>query len=262
MKMIFKIAKTELQSLFYSPIAWLLLVVFAYQVGMIMSGMLEDIVVRQAMGYESWRVTSIFGQLFGNVQGTLYFYIPLLTMNMISRDLSGGTIKLLQSAPLRNAEIVLGKYLALMIFGLAMIRFFALILLLVELTSCSQYKSKTAEFCQLDKIDSVRCYSHFKNKEVTINDTNVLNKINNCLKRSVLHHDERFVKHPPYYGTITIFSNEDSIIFDVHGNTLKQNDDVYLECSTNIIQIINSIIVKNADNKTNESYEDAMTAGR
>lgn len=42
----------------------------------------------------------------------------------------------------------------------------------------------------------------------------------------------------------------------------KQNDDVYLECSTNIIQIINSIIVKNADNKTNESYEDAMTAGR
>ena len=120
MKMMFKIAKTKLQSLFYSPIAWLLLVVFAYQVGMIMSGMLEDIVVRQAMGYESWRVTSIFGQLFGNVQGTLYFYIPLLTMNMISRDLSGGTIKLLQSAPLRNAEIVLGKYLALMIFGLAM----------------------------------------------------------------------------------------------------------------------------------------------
>ena len=48
------------------------------------------------------------------------FYIPLLTMNMISRDLSGGTIKLLQSAPLRNAEIVLGKYLALMVFGLAM----------------------------------------------------------------------------------------------------------------------------------------------
>ena len=45
MKMMFKIAKTELQSLFYSPIAWLLLVVFAYQVGMIMSGMLEDIVV-------------------------------------------------------------------------------------------------------------------------------------------------------------------------------------------------------------------------
>ena len=68
--MIIKIAKTELQSLFYSPIAWLLLVVFAYQVGMIMSGLLEDIVVRQAMGYGAWRVSSIFGELFGNIQGT------------------------------------------------------------------------------------------------------------------------------------------------------------------------------------------------
>ena len=72
--MIFKIAKTELQSLFYSPIAWLLLVVFAYQVRMIMSGMLEDIVVRQAMGYESWRVTTIFGELFGNVQEPCILY--------------------------------------------------------------------------------------------------------------------------------------------------------------------------------------------
>ena len=60
MKMMFKIAKTKLQSLFYSPIAWLLLVVFAYQVGMIMSGMLEDIVVRQAMGYESWKITRMY----------------------------------------------------------------------------------------------------------------------------------------------------------------------------------------------------------
>lgn len=134
MKMIIKIAKTELQSLFYSPIAWLLLVVFAYQVGMIMSGLLEDIVVRQAMGYGAWRVSSIFGELFGNIQGTLYFYIPLLTMNMISRDLSGGTIKLLQSAPLRNAEIVLGKYLALMVFGLVMI---GIILLYVIFGVCT-----------------------------------------------------------------------------------------------------------------------------
>ena len=66
MKMIFKIAKTELQSLFYSPIAWLLLVVFAYQVGMIMSGMLEDIVVRQTMGFEGWRVTTIFQECTRN----------------------------------------------------------------------------------------------------------------------------------------------------------------------------------------------------
>lgn len=76
MKMIFKIAKTELQSLFYSPIAWLLLVVFAYQVGMIMSGMLEDIVVRQAMGYESWRVTTILENFSGMYREPCIFIFP------------------------------------------------------------------------------------------------------------------------------------------------------------------------------------------
>ena len=121
MKMVFKIAKMELQSLFFSPVAWLLLVIFAYQVGMTISGLLEDIVVRQAMGYDAWRITSIFGRLFAEMQGYLFYYIPLLTMNMISRDLSGGTIKLLQSAPLRSVQVVVGKYLALMVFGLAMI---------------------------------------------------------------------------------------------------------------------------------------------
>ena len=121
MKMVFKIAKMELQSLFFSPVAWLLLVIFAYQVGMTISDLLEGIVVRQAMGYESWWLTSnIFGDLLGAIQESLYLYIPLLTMNLISRDLSGGTIKLLQSAPLRNIQVVLGKYLSLMAFGAAM----------------------------------------------------------------------------------------------------------------------------------------------
>ena len=64
MKMAFKIAKMELQSLFFSPVAWLLLVVFSYQVGMTISDSLEGIVVRQAMGYEMWRVTgSVFAGL-------------------------------------------------------------------------------------------------------------------------------------------------------------------------------------------------------
>ena len=118
MKMVFKIAKMELQSLFFSPVAWLLLVIFAYQVGMIVSDLLEGIVVRQAMGYGAWWLTlNIFGDLLGAIQESLYLYIPLLTMNLISRDLSGGTIKLLQSAPLRNIQVVLGKYLSLMVFG-------------------------------------------------------------------------------------------------------------------------------------------------
>lgn len=60
MKMIFKIAKTELQSLFYSPVAWLILVIFTFQVGMIASALFEETVRYQAMGYTGGGKTFLF----------------------------------------------------------------------------------------------------------------------------------------------------------------------------------------------------------
>ena len=44
--------------------------------------------------------------------GSLHFYIPLLTMGLISRELSTGSIKLLYSSPISNAQIVLGRFLS------------------------------------------------------------------------------------------------------------------------------------------------------
>lgn len=125
-----------------------------------------------------------------------------------------------------------------------MVRFLVYLLLLVGLSSCTQSKLKTPEFYQFDKIDSVCCYSHVKNKEITIKDTIVLNTINNCIKRSVLHRNDYLVKFPPFYGTITIFCNGASLKFDVLGNALKQNNDVYLECSTNVSQMLDSLVFK------------------
>ena len=116
--MIGHIAKTELQTLFYSPIAWLVLVIIAIQTGMTFTDNFGSIVESQASGYSN---TGISLRLFGPqgllfmLQNNLYLYIPLLTMGLISRELSSGSIKLLYSAPVNNAQIVLGKYLAMMI---------------------------------------------------------------------------------------------------------------------------------------------------
>lgn len=74
MKMIFKIAKTELQSLFYSPVAWLILVIFTFQVGMIASALFEETVRYQAMGYTGGGKTFLFGKIFTVVQSYLYLY--------------------------------------------------------------------------------------------------------------------------------------------------------------------------------------------
>ena len=124
MKIIYKIAKAELQILFYSPIAWLILILFTFQTSMDFSGLLDGIVRSKAMGYELSGLTSrLFGGwegIFVTVQGSLYLYIPLLTMNLMSREFSSGSIKLLYSSPVTNAQIIIGKYLAMIVYSLVL----------------------------------------------------------------------------------------------------------------------------------------------
>ena len=54
------------------------------------------------------------------IQSTLYLYIPLLTMGLMSREYSSGSIKLLFSSPISSLQIILGKYLSMLIYGLIM----------------------------------------------------------------------------------------------------------------------------------------------
>ena len=103
-KMIYNIARTELQMLFYSPVAWLLLVVFTVQTALAFSGVMENWAVNKEMGYGLGNLTYVtfaypWGGIFPAIQGYLYFYIPLLTMGIVSRELSSGSIKLLYSSP-------------------------------------------------------------------------------------------------------------------------------------------------------------------
>ncbi|MEY8593067.1 Gldg family protein [Butyricimonas hominis] len=124
MKTIYKIARTELQTLFYSPVAWLILVIFTFQASMAFTDMLGGYVRSQSLGYRLWSVTEgAFGGmrgLFTQMQQYLYLYIPLLTMGLMSRELSSGSIKLLYSSPVTNTQIILGKYLSMMIYGLVL----------------------------------------------------------------------------------------------------------------------------------------------
>ena len=125
MKTIFKIAKTELRDLFYSPIAWLILIIFTFQTGMLFAGTISEIVGYQSMGsVGANRTLGIFGGergLFVAVQSYLYLYIPVLTMGLMSRELGSGSIKLLYSSPITNAQIILGKYCAMLAYGLVLI---------------------------------------------------------------------------------------------------------------------------------------------
>lgn len=126
MKIIYKIAKAELQSLFFSPIAWLILILYTFQTGMDFAGLVDGVMKGREMGYGVTNGTSrFFGGLGGVltvVQGYLYLYIPLLTMNLMSRELGKpDSIKLLYSSPVTNVQIILGKYLSMLIYALVLV---------------------------------------------------------------------------------------------------------------------------------------------
>lgn len=125
MKTIRKLAKTELSTLFYSPIAWLVLIVFTFQAGLTFTDKLKLYAGWQEAGSRLNFITaSIFGGptgFFAEIQRNVYLYIPLLTMGLISRETSSGSIKLLLSSPVKIRQIVLGKYLAMTAYCLLLV---------------------------------------------------------------------------------------------------------------------------------------------
>src|ERR1700743_1041791 len=99
MKTTLKIAKTELALLFYSPIAWFLLVAFLFQCGLAYTGVIEGLLTQQELGgaglrYLTFLTAGIFAPPYGiwpSLAGKLYLYLPLLTMGLMSRETSSGT---------------------------------------------------------------------------------------------------------------------------------------------------------------------------
>jgi ABC-2 type transport system permease protein len=129
MNLMFKIAKTELRNLFYSPIAWFLTIAFFVQCAITYIKALNNVAVSQEMGgielaYLTELTVRIFTKptgLFPPIMQNLYLYIPLLTMGLISREINGGTISLLYSSPIKIREIVFGKYLAMLFYNLVLV---------------------------------------------------------------------------------------------------------------------------------------------
>lgn len=132
-----RIARIELNTMFYSPVAWLVLVIFAFQVGMSFSNVMDQYIHNKIMDYGMYGVT---GGLFTGMRGLfpkvtnyLYLYIPLISMGLMSREYASGSIKLLFSSPVSNSSIILGKYLAMMTYGLALMAILVLYVLYATL---------------------------------------------------------------------------------------------------------------------------------
>lgn len=125
MKTIYRIAKTELNTMFYSPVAWVVLVIFSIQSSWKFFGTIERFEKSQKIGQGMDNLSQVifsgFSGLYTEMQNYLYLYVPLLTMGLVSREINSGSIKLLLSSPIRIKDIVLGKYLAITAYCLLFI---------------------------------------------------------------------------------------------------------------------------------------------
>ena len=123
MKTTIRIAKLELNNLMFSPLSWLIMVGLAIYVGvnifpgithMVFDHSLHEKIAQASLTHKYFTWPN-FGY-FVDMATVFMVLVPLLSMGIISRESSTGTIKLLYSSPIKLRSIVIGKYIALMTF--------------------------------------------------------------------------------------------------------------------------------------------------
>jgi ABC-2 type transport system permease protein len=118
MRNIWIICRRELNSYFASPIAWLLLtmysVIFGYFFWNIVSYFIQNSMEMQMMGQAAGANINeqIIRPLLANNAFLEIIFIPLITMRLFAEEKRNGTIELLATSPVRDVEIILGKWLA------------------------------------------------------------------------------------------------------------------------------------------------------
>jgi ABC-2 type transport system permease protein len=128
MRNVLAVAGKELRAYFHSPIAYLVITVYAAICGFVFYNSVAFFVIQtfrmQAMGGMgapplSLNENIIRPILAGVLAVVVLFLIPLITMRLYAEEKRSGTIELLLTSPLTDLEIILGKFLgALVLYGL------------------------------------------------------------------------------------------------------------------------------------------------
>lgn len=127
MSPVFAIARHEARRIFVSPLAWTVLAVIQFILGLSFFLLLTEMVNNPgSLNQYSGVADYIGGGLFGFSAVLLLLVIPLLTMRLFAEDKKSGSLTLLTTAPASLTEIVLGKFLGLSVFFLAVLGLMAL----------------------------------------------------------------------------------------------------------------------------------------
>lgn len=117
MRNIISICVKELKGYFASPIAYLLLTIFAVLFGFFFFAAVEFFAqasMESQMSGRSFPMNvnqQIIAPLFSNATVVFLFLIPMISMRLFAEEKRQGTMELLLTSPIHDWEIVLGKFL-------------------------------------------------------------------------------------------------------------------------------------------------------
>ena len=129
MRNIWIICQKELRSYFVSPIAYILIIIYAAIFGFFfwnLVGLFIYYGMESQLRGEMYPMNindQVIRQLFGNINVINLLIIPLMTMRLFAEEKRNGTIELLATSPIRDGEVILGKWLASVILYAAMLLF-------------------------------------------------------------------------------------------------------------------------------------------
>ncbi len=111
------IARRELASMFGGPLAWVLTGVFAMLAGYFFYSDLTFYVLFGGANLSSglWRY------VFLDYRMVAMLVLPLVTMRLLAEERKLGTLELLWTLPVRDGEVIAGKFLAALVAYLAML---------------------------------------------------------------------------------------------------------------------------------------------
>ncbi len=118
MKNIWIICRKELRSYFVSPVAYILLVMFAVIFGFFFwnsLGYFVNMAMEATMEGEQFPMNvneQVMRPLLANINVIGLFFIPLITMRLFAEEKRSGTIELLTTSPITDSKVIIGKWLA------------------------------------------------------------------------------------------------------------------------------------------------------
>ena len=118
--MIWVIARHELGAMFLSPLAWVILAVVQFILGYMFLANLDNFFILQPqlshLANTPGVTDLVVAPLMQVAAIILLMVMPLVTMRSLAEEKRNGTLSLLVSSPLTMTDIVLGKYLGLLLF--------------------------------------------------------------------------------------------------------------------------------------------------